>query len=349
MQLHRSRAATLAQYAIVSDRDFRAHERGFTATIEEVGQTIRLRIERGFAMPDLVGKGQSEDSDELERVDCVVYSKVGYTKSQVISYYDRVMPWLLPEIIGRPMSLLRCPDGVRANVDSTCFFQKHFIPQFGDQISALPMNDSRGKRVEFMYVSGEAGARDLVQMNTLEFHPWGAKVPAVERADRLTLDLDPGYGVEWKKVIAAAELIHHMLADIGLQSFVKLSGGKGLHVVIPLKPAQPWEMAKQFCRGIAGTLTKLRPKEFIEVATKSRRSGRIFVDYMRNLRGATSIAAYSLRARDAAAIAMPVSWDEVHRIESASAFNLSNVAEHLAQRQSDPWQAIDDIKQNIRV
>jgi bifunctional non-homologous end joining protein LigD len=294
------------------------------------------------------GNGQFEESDESEHVDCVVYAKVGFTRSQVMSYYDSVMPWLLPEILMRPMSLLRCPDGVRADAESTCFFQKHFAPQFGDQVSALPMNDSRGKRVEFMYVSGEVGTRDLLQMNTLEFHPWGAKVPTVEKADRLTLDLDPGHGVGWKKIVAAAELIHHMLADIGLQSFVKLSGGKGLHVVVPLKPAQPWEIAKQFCRGIAGTLTKLRPKEFIEVATKSRRTGRIFVDYLRNLRGATTIAAYSLRARESASIAMPVSWEEIRRIESASAFNMSNVAAHLAQRQGDPWKSIDEIEQTIR-
>jgi len=191
------------------------------------------------------------------------------------------------------------------------------------------------------------GVRELVQMNVLEFHPWGTTIDDIENTDMLTFDLDPGPRVSWERVIGAADLLRELLVDIGLQSFVKLSGGKGLHVIVPLHPAQPWAHAKQSCKQIAMAVANSRPKEFIAVATKAKRSGKIFIDYLRNGRGATSVAAYSLRARATAPVAMPLEWREIHKTAGGADYNLANTINHLQSRKHDPWKEWATLKQTI--
>src|SRR5882757_5757742 len=184
-------------------------------------------------------------------------------------------------------------------------------------------------------------------MNVLEFHPWGTTIDDIENTDMLTFDLDPGPRVSWERVIGAADLLRELLVDIGLQSFVKLSGGKGLHVIVPLHPAQPWAHAKQSCKQIAMAVANSRPKEFIAVATKAKRSGKIFIDYLRNGRGATSVAAYSLRARATAPVAMPLEWREIHKTTGGADYNLANTINYLQSRKRDPWKEWVTLKQTI--
>ena len=253
------------------------------------------------------------------------------------------MPWLLPQIVHRPLSLVRCPDGTKG----ACFFQKHHTKQIGKHVKPLPLKDSHGVKMNFIHSDSAEGVRDLVQMNVLEFHPWGSTVAALDAADLLVFDLDPGPRVSWKKVIAAAELVRKLLKGVGLESFVKLSGGKGLHVAVPLHPVQPWPLAKQFCRHVAAVLAQEQPKEFVDVASKSQRSGRIFVDYLRNTRGATSVAAYSLRARPGAPVAMPVEWHELRKIDSPANYTLQNAPAYLLKRKIDPWEGMSKVRQSL--
>jgi len=281
--------------------------------------------------------------NHITHPDRVVFPEDGYTKLQVAEYYEKVLPWLLPQIANRPLSLVRCPGGA----NQPCFFQKHHSPQIGGHVRSLPLTDSRGAKVNFLYVDDAESIRELVQMNTLEFHPWGSTIDALESADRLIFDLDPGPGVTWRKIVAAADLLREFLAGIDLRSFVKFSGGKGLHVAVPLHPAPPWETAKQFCRQIAAALAKERPRDFIDVATKSRRAGRIFVDYLRNSRGATSVAAYSLRARPGAPVAMPVQWPQTHEAKNPTIYTLANTPAYLSKRDDDPWAAMNAVRQSL--
>lgn len=281
--------------------------------------------------------------DYVTHPERVVYPRDGLTKLQVAQYYEAIMPWLLPQIANRPLSLLRCPSNVK-----TCFFQKHHGDQFGAHVHAVRIRNSEGGMENYIYVSDADGVRDVVQMNVLEFHPWGSTTEAVEHADVITFDLDPGPKVSWERVIAAAELLRDVLADIGLQSFVKTSGGKGLHVVVPLRPAQPWALVKQWCKQIAAAVTQARPKEFIDVATKAKRPGKIFIDYLRNGRGATSVAAYSLRARDGAPLAMPLAWRELRHTRSGGDYTLLNAPAQLRKRKQDPWRKMPTVKQAIK-
>ncbi len=163
--------------------------------------------------------------------DKVVYPELGITKQQVVDYYRAVAPKLLPEVVHRPLSILRCPDGI-----GQCFFQKHHAAALGSSVRSVPIREKDGGEEDYLYVDEAEGVINLVQMNVLELHPWGARIDDVERPDRLIFDLDPGEGVDWKAIVAAARDIRARLAKLGMESFARLSGGKGLHVVLPIRP-----------------------------------------------------------------------------------------------------------------
>lgn len=283
------------------------------------------------------------DLSYISHPERIVFPSDDYTKQQVAEYYERVMPWLLPQIAGRPLSIVRCPDGAK----QACFFQKHHSAQIGLHVRALPMRDSSGAKVNFLYVDDAEGVRNLVQMNVLEFHPWGTTIDNLDSTDLMMFDLDPGPRVIWQEVIAVATRVRTFLSNLGLQSFVKLSGGKGLHVAVPLDPPQPWTVAKPFCRQVAAALTQERPHEFIDVAAKSKRLGRIFVDYLRNSRGATSVAAYSLRARPGAPVAMPIEWTQLKKIPAPNVFTLDSTPSYLDKRKNDPWRTLHETSQTL--
>ncbi len=274
----------------------------------------------------------------------LLFAKPAISKQDVGDYYRRVAPLMLPELIRRPLSLIRCPDGA----EGKCFFQKHVSPGFRDAIRELPIAGNHGDVQNYFYVEDLEGLLDVVQMSAIELHPWGSRIDTLEQPDRLVFDLDPAPEVAWKRVIAAARLLRERLAALKLESFVRTSGGKGLHVVVPLLPEAEWETAKAFTQAMAQTLAEEFPAEFVATATKAKREGRIFIDYLRNGRGATSVASYSLRARTGAPIAVPLAWDELARIKSGAQYDFGNIRRRLAKLGGeDAWAGIESVRQRL--
>jgi bifunctional non-homologous end joining protein LigD len=278
----------------------------------------------------------------LSHPERVVFPADGYTKRDVADYYATVMPQFLPGLRGRPLSIVRCPDGI----DGACFFQKHLLPSL-KHVRSVRLKEESGSSGNYLFVDDADGVLELVQFNALEFHPWAATARDPEHADYIVFDLDPATDVTWRRVVNAAMHLHDLLEKISLTSFVRTTGGKGLHVVVPLRPAVAWAPAKYFAQAFAAGLAAAKPEEFVAVASKSRRGGKIFVDYLRNARGATSVASYSLRSRPGAGVAMPLSWQELGKLKRGDAFTLKNALKHIRQRDEDPWASMTRIKQSL--
>ena len=274
--------------------------------------------------------------------DRVVFPDDGITKQQVVDYYLAVMPWLLPAIADRPTSTIRCPGGI----GSPCFFQKHVMAGL-EHVGTAKLKEETGAQAVYLYPKDEAGVIELVQFGAVEFHPWGSHIHSPDIADRVVFDLDPGEDVEWRRVIAAARMVRGFLEELGLVSFVRSTGGKGLHVVVPLNPGADWTTVKGFARGFAETLAQLHPLEFVATASKRFRRGKIYVDYLRNGRGATAVASYSLRSRPGAPVAVPLRWEELGKLKSGNAFDLTTVPKRLARLKKDPWEGIDEVRQDL--
>lgn len=271
-----------------------------------------------------------------------VFPEDGYTKQDVADYYARVMEWFLPGVLDRPTSVIRCPEGT----GKACFFQKHAIQGLA-HVGNTKLKEEAGTQATYIYPRDATSVIELVQFGAVEFHPWGATVAQPDRADRLVFDLDPAPDVAWKNMVSAARLLRKLLASLDLQSFLRTTGGKGLHVVVPLNPPCPWPQVKNFAQAFAESLAQAHPLEFVATASKARRGGKIYVDYLRNSRGATSVASYSLRARPGAPVAMPVRWNELGRLRSGHDFNIESAPRRLARLRSDPWEGIDTLKQTL--
>ena len=287
-------------------------------------------------------QAEAEALPALSSPSKVIFPDIRATKQEVWDYYLAVADLLLPEIAGRPLSAVRCPSGI----GKACFFQKHLTAGL-ERVSSVKLEEDSGIHADYLVVEDVAGLMELVQFNTLEFHPWGAQARAPERADRVVFDLDPGAGVPFSEVKQAARDIRKLLEQLELESFLRVSGGKGLHVVVPLNPGCDWELTRDFAHGFADALAQSQPHRFLATASKRLRNKRIFVDYLRNGRGATAVASYSLRARPGAPVAMPLAWSALARVHSADAFVLREVPAKLKRRRSDPWQDINTIKQDL--
>ncbi|MET4574464.1 bifunctional non-homologous end joining protein LigD [Stenotrophomonas rhizophila] len=283
---------------------------------------------------------RAADGVTISHPERVVFAKARLTKGDVADYYRQMARWILPEVARRPLSLLRCPDGV----DKPCFFQKHHGTGLGDAVEAIPLEQKSG-REDYLYIEDTEGLLQLVQMNTLELHPWGASVDDPEHPDRLVFDLDPGEGVTWAAIKAAARDVRDRLQEIGLESFVRLSGGKGIHVVVPLTPKADWAQAKDFCESFAQAMAEHAPDRYVATMSKAKRTGVIFIDWLRNARGATSVCSWSLRARPSAGVAVPLRWEELGRVTAADAFALPKALQRAQKLKKDPWEGIDQVKQ----
>jgi bifunctional non-homologous end joining protein LigD len=279
---------------------------------------------------------------EISHPDRVVYPDDGITKQEVADYYASVMTWFLPGVVGRPTSVIRCPEGTA----KACFFQKHMI-QGLKHVGAAKLKEESGAQATYIYPIDASSVIELVQFGALEFHPWGATIEQPDKADRVVFDLDPGEDVAWDRVVAAARLVRRLLSQLGLESFLRTTGGKGLHVVVPLNPGCPWPQVKGFAQGFASTLAQAHPLEFIATASKARRNGLIYVDYLRNSRGATSVASYSLRARPGAPVAMPLRWSELGKLKSGHDFDIHSTPKRLARLRADPWAGMDELRQSL--
>jgi bifunctional non-homologous end joining protein LigD len=242
----------------------------------------------------------------LTNLDKVLYPDQGITKAGVIAYLAVVAEWMIPHLADRPLTLLRCPDGH----GTPCFLHRQAAKGMPSTIHAVPAAGD-----PLICIDDVAGLLGLAQLGTLEIHTWSCRAPELDTPDRLVLDLDPGPGVGWHQLAEAAIEIRDLLADLDLASFVTTTGGKGLHVVVPLLPIATWAQHKLFARTVAQLLAVQSPETYTANPLKAHRVGRIFVDYLRNSRGATAIAPYSMRARPGAPVATPVEWDALDQIK----------------------------------
>jgi bifunctional non-homologous end joining protein LigD len=262
----------------------------------------------------------------------------GISKQGLADYYLANAQWILPHLVGRPLSLVRCPGGIAGD----CFFAKHGWAGLGDVVRRVVT----GEKEPSLIIYDVEGLLSLVQGNVLEIHPWGSTQQFLEKPDRLVFDLDPGDDVSWAAVIEAARDVRACLrAELKLESFVKTTGGKGLHVVVPLIPSIDWERAKSMCKVFAESMAADSPDRYLAKMSKNARKGRIFIDYLRNGRGATAVAAFSTRARPGATVSIPLAWDELSEAIKSDHYSLRNVDRRLANLHRDPWQEFFMIKQ----
>ena len=283
------------------------------------------------------------DGVRLTHPDRVLWPDVWITKQGLAEFYEEIAAWLLPHVAGRPLSLIRCPEGTAG----ACFFQKHAWAGLSDHIGRKIVRDEDGKDEELLYVEDIRGILGLVQASVLEIHPWGARIEDSEKADRITMDLDPGEDVPFADVIRAALDIRERLSAQGLESFVKTTGGKGLHVVLPLDGKATWPQAKAFAKSLAEAMEAEDPRRYIASASKKARRGLIYVDYLRNGRGATAIAAYSTRARARAPVSVPVAWDELTPALAPDLFTVETLPAQLGARTGDPWADLAALRQKL--
>jgi len=275
--------------------------------------------------------------------DKVLDEESGLTKRMLAEYYQAVAPHMLPHVAGRPLSVVRCPEGS----GKPCFYQKHvgMGPPKGVG-SVLVKSRKSGKTDAYLTVDSAEGLIGLAQMGVLEIHPWGSKNDSLERPDRVVIDLDPDEAIDWKTLAQAALDVRRMLTQLGLESFLKSAGGKGLHILMPIDPEHEWPAVKEFAHKLVLEMERQQPELYVTKMTKATRKNRIYLDYLRNDRDATSIAPYSPRARRGAPVSMPLRWNEL-KAEKMPHFVLTGFAEWRARLRNDPWKTVTTIRQRL--
>jgi bifunctional non-homologous end joining protein LigD len=282
------------------------------------------------------------DGVRLSHPDRVLYADTGLTKREVAQYYVDVADWALPHLARRPLTIIRSTGGK----GQRAFYQKHVAPGTPSQIKPFMITGSEGPE-PFPVIEDVAGLIALVQIGVVEIHPWGSTIANVERPDRVTFDLDPDEGLDWPRVTEAAIEVRDALDAIGLRSFVKTTGGKGLHVVVPLTPKLDWDAVKTFAKWVADRLAEERRELFTANPIKKERRGRIYLDYLRNSRGATAVGAYSPRDRAGTPVSTPLSWDEVEHGVKPTEFTVATIPGRLKALKPDPWAEIGDVRQSL--
>ena len=303
-------------------------------------QSLAVRLQQATSARFIVVINPS--GVRLTHPDKVLYPGRGLTKRDLTQYYERIAGWILPHIANRPLVLVRCPEGQGGE----CFYQKHLTEQFPDAVLRVAIEEG-GKKVQYGAVDSLPGLISLVQMGALELHVWGAHRDQIERPDYAVFDLDPDVGLAWERVVEAALGLRDLLAETGLRSFLKTTGGKGLHVVLPLARRHAWDEVKAFTRAVVEGMVASQPDRYTSNPLKARRRGRIFVDYLRNGRGATSIAAYSTRSRPGAPVSTPLAWEELDGDVRADTYTIENLPERLESLAADPWREMSAVKQSI--
>lgn len=291
------------------------------------------RASRGEGGPESRAGVVSVAGVALSHPDKVLFGGIGVTKRDLARYYERIAPWILPHLAGRPLVLVRCPEGS----EGECFYQKDASEGFPAAIERVAVQHDDGI-VHYAVIDSVEGLISLVQLGVLEIHTWGAQADDVERPDRIVLDLDPGPGVPWTAVVSAAFAVKRELESVGLVPFAKTTGGKGMHVVAPIVRGPDWRTVRDVARAVAEAVCTSEPGLYTINPLKERREGRIFVDYIRNTRGATAVAAYSTRAKPGAPVSVPLRWDEVASGVRSDAYDIKRVPRRLAALARDPWQ-----------
>lgn len=271
----------------------------------------------------------------ISNPDRILYPEQGITKQDMAEYYLAVADVMLPHVANRPLTMLRCPSGYHQE----CFFQKHLSTGVPEHLRTVKITEKSATR-SYAVLDSVEGLMDLVQMGVLEIHPWGSTTNALEYPDRITFDLDPGEGVSWESIIEAAHIVRDKLDTINMPAYLKTTGGKGLHIVVPLLPYHKWPEVKKFTKGLAHSLARENSRLFTATVTKSKRTGKVYLDYVRNSRGATAVAPYSTRARKGATVSLPIDWDILSRDISPTEFNVQTVPAYI-DAEKDPWKSFE--------
>lgn len=276
--------------------------------------------EKGTA-PMFETASASTGTIKISNRDRVIYPEAGLTKGQLADYYEAIAPAMLPFVSDRPISLVRCPQGR----SSKCFFQKHDNGGLGSHVQKVPIREKAGGTEDYIAVQNVDGLLACVQMGTIEFHTWCSRAGNVEQPDRMVFDLDPDEGLDFGDVKKAAQDLRKELEDMGLATFCMLSGGKGVHIIVPLTAGHSWDEHTGFARRFALAMSETEPDRFVATMSKAKRKGRIFIDWLRNQRGSTSVAPFSARAREGAPIAVPIAWEELKTMKNARPFSIRDV------------------------
>ena len=267
-----------------------------------------------------VARTETTSGVKISNRERIIFPEGKLSKGQLADYYETVASIMLPWCGNRPISLVRCPQG-RAK---KCFFQKHDAGSFGNTVKQVGIVEKDGHQEPYLFLDSPAGLLTCVQMGTIEFHGWGARIEDVEKPDRMVFDLDPDEGVDFKQVVSAAADLHDTLAQMGLMSFPMVTGGKGIHIIAPLKPSDEWPKIRDFSHRFALALAQAQPERFTAALSKAQRTGKIFIDYLRNQRGATAVMPYSARSRPFAPIAVPVTWEELRKLDKPSRWHIGD-------------------------
>ena len=285
--------------------------------------------------PKLIGDRELA-AIHLTNPDREMFGDKNTTKLDLALYYARVGDWMLPELLRRPLSLVRCPTGEIKD----CFYQRHAFAGFPEGVETIDLADEEG-RAAYITVTEPKGFLALSQFGAIEFHVWGCRVDDPEHPDRIVLDMDPDESLPWARVCDAAEILRKRLETLGFRVFLRTTGGKGLHLVMALEKGQDWPLVKGFAEGFARAMAQDQPTLFTAVSNKEKRRGRIYIDYVRNARGASAITSYSLRARPGFPVATPIDWEELRSLPGGSAFNRVNVLKRIETLAADPWDALE--------
>lgn len=296
----------------------------------------------GSAAPRKAKAVAAPKGTAISNPDKILDPESGLTKAQLADYYLAIADSMLPYLIERPLSLVRCPEGR----SKPCFYQKRVSRGLPRGVESITVPNREGGSDEYVAVSTKEGLVGLAQMGVLEIHPWGSKQGSLDHPDRLIFDLDPDESISWEVLAETATKVRALLKRLKMESFLKTTGGKGLHVVAPIQPDRDWAFVKEFARAVMGEIEREEPRLYITKMTKSARKGRIYLDYLRNERGATAIAPYSPRARAGTPVALPLRWAELKQ-KTRPQFHVSDFADWKSRLRNDPWKKLEVLQQSI--
>jgi bifunctional non-homologous end joining protein LigD len=276
----------------------------------------------------------------LSSPDKVLWHEQGVTKSELADYYVAIADVMLPHVARRPVTMVRCPAGA----EKKCFYQRHAASGVLPELKEVTVP---GFDEPYLYIEDVAGLIAMVQMGTLEIHPWGVTVERPDRPDRIIFDLDPDEGLGFADVIRATLEVRERLSALRLESFVKTTGGKGLHIVVPIEPVAEWRAAKAFAKAFSEAMAADSPERYLTRVSKAERSGRIFIDYLRNDPTSTAVGPYSTRSRPGAPVATPIEWDEVAAGLDPRAFTVATVPARVRGLRREPWSEMELVRQRL--
>ena len=323
-------------------RDVVREEPSPTPSVAQSNSQLPEKLSRKTKPSPAKGDTNTIAGIKISHPDKLLYPEAEITKRDLALYYETIGEWIVPHLRNRPLTLVRCPDGW----NKECFYQKHAGGGVDEAIERVTVQDSDGPAL-YMMANSVRAVVAVLQMGTLELHPWGARTPKLGFPDRIVFDLDPDEALAWKEIADAANVLKTLLENLGLRGFLKTTGGKGLHVVVPIEPTVPWEHIKGFSKAIAEILAQTFPDRFTAKLLKISRHGKIYIDYLRNGEGATAVAPYSLRAKANAPVSTPIGWPELARDLRFDHFNVKNVPVRLKRLKRDPWAEFMKTRQTV--